>query len=406
MSLRSISDKIFSHNSHGLEYVVFLFICGLFFTPLLLEVAAALLLVFLLFFIFQKPAPHFTPIHYVILTYCLSAIFAFLVSGQTLDDLPKFLPHFVLLSYLSLSLWLARERDFKTLRWIHWIIACGVLAALVGIVNHFLGKDRTTTTFGGYFTLAALMSWSIPLTIGRFLQVESKKIYYYIFFLLLQLLALWWTFTRSAFLGLFIGFGVWFVTMLFIKKTIKKSSLLKWTIVFSLPMILLLLIFLSSDQRINPIAKADSSSSSTVDLSSGRKGIILDALSILNSDLQQMNFSSLIFGHGLSSYRRLVHSPWASWESDYLEILMSQGILGLIIILLLYFYFLRMIWQGLQSESVLTNSMAISGIIFWIMSFFTLKLVSWHSGGIFLLILLLLEHPPSRTDEMKLNFKK
>ncbi len=398
MWLQNLSDKISSHTLYGLEYVVFLFIFGLFFTPVLLEAAAVISMIFFLFFILQKPIPNFTLIHYVILAYCLSAIVTFLVSGQTLHDLPKFLPHFILLSYLPLSFWLARKRDFKIERWIYWIIACGVLAALVGIVNHFLGKDRTTTTFGGYFTLAALMSWSIPLTIGRFLQFESKRIYYYIFFLLLQLLALWWTFTRSAFLGLFIGFGVWFVTTLFIKKNIKKSSLLKWTIVFSLPLILLLLIFLSSDQRINPIAKAESSSSPTVDLSSGRKGIILDALSILNSDLQQRNFSSLVFGHGLSSYRRLVQSPWASWESDYLEILMSQGIVGLILVLLLYFYFLRMVWKGLQADSELTNSVAISGIIFWIMSFFTLKLVSWHSGGIFLLTLLLLEHSPSGTE--------
>lgn len=401
MWLQSLSDKTSSHTFHGLESVVFIFIFGLFFTPILLEAAAVLLMVFFIFFIFQKPALDLTPIHYVILAYCISAIVAFLVNGQTLNDLPKFLPHFILLSYLPLSFWSARERDFKTERWIHWIIACGVLAALVGIVNHFLGKDRTTTTFGGYFTLAALMSWSIPLTIGHFLQFESKKSYYYIFFLLLQLLALWWTFTRSAFLGLFIGFVVWFVITLFIKKNIKKSSLLKWTIVFSLPLILLLLIFLSNDQRINPIAKAESSSSLTVDLSSGRKGIIRDALSIINSDLQQMNFSSLVFGHGLSSYRRLVQSPWASWESDYLEILMNQGIVGLILILLLYFYFLRVVWQGLQSDSVLTNGVAISGIIFWIMSFFTLKLVSWHSGGVYLLTLLLLEHFSSRTDKMK-----
>lgn len=395
---QSLYHKISSHIQHRLEYIVVFFIVGLFFTPLLLETAAALLMVSLFFFIFQKPTPNFAPLHFVILAYCLSAIITFFISGQTLNELPKFLPHFILLSYLPLSFWLDKEKNFKTNPWIQWIIACAVIAALVGIVNHFLGKDRTTTTFGGYFTLAALMSWSIPLTVGRFLQSKSKKMYHYILLLLLQFMALWWTFTRSAFLGLFIGFGIWFVMALFIKKTVKKTSLLKWTIIFSLPLILILLIFFSSDQRINPIAKAEPSSSLTVDLSSGRKGIIMDALSILKSDLQKMNFASLVFGHGLSSYRRLVQSPWASWESDYLEILMSQGIVGLVLIVLLYVYFLRAVWRGLWSNSVLTNSVAISGIIFWIMSFFTLKLVSWHSGGIFLLTLLLLEYLPSRSD--------
>ncbi len=390
-----ISTKFLPPLISGRNIFYLFFIFGLFFTPVVLEAAAAALVIALLFFLFQKPTPHFRLVHYLIVGYFLSAIITFLLSGQTKNELSKFLPHFILLSYLPLSIWAHHRKDLQTKRWILWIITAATFAALAGIINHFLGKDRTTTTFGGYFTLAALMSWSLPLSVGLFLQTETRRIYGFILILLAQLLALWWTFTRSAFLGLFIGFGIWFVIAAFLKRSIKKPDIAKWIISFSLPLILLLLIFFSRDQRINPFSPSESSSSSTVDLSSGRKGIILDAISILKADLRQMNAIKLLFGHGLSSYRRLVESPWASWESDYLEIMMNQGLAGLIIILSLYFYFLKAVWKGLQSHSLLTNGVAISGIIFWVMSFFTLKLVSWHSGGIFLITLLLLEHAPS-----------
>jgi hypothetical protein len=390
MIIKAYIKNIPSLRDNWLSYLAFIFIAGLFFTPLLLQAAAGIFFIIFLFLIFRKIRPTFSLPHYLILCYLLSAIITFLTSAQSWYELPKFLPHFILLSYLPLSM-LMKRKEVKIDCWYHWIIFCAGLAALAGAVNFALGKDRTTTTFGGYFTLAALMSWSIPLTSGGFLENKFKKFYWYIPLLLLQLFALWWTFTRSAFLGLFAGFAVWFMQVLLRKQKLTKSALIRWIVIFSLPLILLLLIFFSSDKRINPISPELQSQPSTLDLTSGRKGIILDALEILKSDINNQNIDRLLFGHGLSSYRRLVTSIFSSWESDYLEILMNQGLIGLFILLLLYFYFLKAIWKGLQSENIRLNSLAITGIVFVVMSFFTLKLCSWHSGGIFLITLLMLE---------------
>lgn len=398
MTLKKYLQPIFESRYHCLDCLVFLFIAGLFFTPILLQAVAGILFIILIVLIFRKNRPPLLPQHYLIFFYIVSAIITFLITGQTVKELPKFLPHFILLSYIPISIYLSQKTQLKLDHWSGWIIICAGWAALAGVLNFALGKERTTTTFGGYFTLAALMGWSIPLTIGHFLENKSKKSYWYIPLLFLQLFALWFTYTRSAFLGLFTGFAIWFFQMLLGKRNQSKASLVRWVFILSLPLLLLLLIFFSSDKRINPISLGDQSQTSTVDLSSGRKGIILDAVKVIKSDFENRDIGRMVFGHGLSSYRRLVTSPYASWESDYLEIFMSQGVMGLILLLLLYFYFLKAVWKGLISRQLRLNGLAISGIVFFMMSFFTLKLCSWHSGGIFLIILLMLESYPPQAD--------
>ena len=398
MVMKKYLQTIVNFHYHWLNYLVFLFVAGLFFTPILLQAAAGILLLVLIVSVFHKKWHPFSTIHYLIFCYAVSAIISFLISGQMVKEIPKFLPHFILLSYIPISIYLSQKIEVKSDHWSGWIILCAGFAGLVGVLNFALGKDRTTSTFGGYFTLAALMGWSIPLTVGYFLKARSGKALWYIPLLFLQLLALWFTFTRSAFLGLFAGFAVWFFRMLPSIPHLSPNDLIKRISIFLLPLLLLLLIFFSSDRRINPIGEGDPSQSSAVDLSSGRKDIILAAIKIISTDFENLNVSRILLGHGLSSYQRLVTGPYTCWESDYLEIFMNQGLIGLVILLLLYFYFIKAIWKGLRSRQILLNSLAISGVIFLVMSFFTLKLTSWHSGGIFLITLLMLEFPSAGSD--------
>ncbi|MCB0316484.1 MAG: hypothetical protein KDH84_25060, partial [Calditrichaeota bacterium] len=77
------------------------------------------------------------------------------------------------------------------------------------------------------------------------------------------------------------------------------------------------------DPRINPFYKAPPEAATEIvpgqDFSSGRKAIITDALRITSGEIRQGNYAKLIFGHGLSSRKRMVEGYISSWESDFLQ---------------------------------------------------------------------------------------
>jgi O-antigen ligase len=136
----------------------------------------------------------------------------------------------------------------------------------------------------------------------------------------------------------------------------------------------------------NPRAIKAAPSESTIDFSSGRGDIIANAISILQSDISNKNYVNIVFGHGPFSYQRLIQGPYSSWESDYLHSLMEQGIIGLILVILIYSYLIRYIYKGLRSDDYLVNALATAGIITFVMSFFTLRITGWHSAGVFIII--------------------
>jgi hypothetical protein len=141
----------------------------------------------------------------------------------------------------------------------------------------------------------------------------------------------------------------------------------------------------------NPTVKQQTESAQNFDVTSGRSDIIQSAISILKSDIENRDYLPLLFGHGPYCYQRLVGGPYSSWESDYLHSLMVQGIIGLILVLYIYYNLLRRIIQGLRSNNYFLNSLAAAGIITFIMSFFTLRLTGWHSAGVFIIIYNFLE---------------
>ncbi|RMD90527.1 MAG: hypothetical protein D6813_09035, partial [Calditrichaeota bacterium] len=128
------------------------------------------------------------------------------------------------------------------------------------------------------------------------------------------------------------------------------------------------------------------------DLTSGRASIWRDAGRILQNDLNQMKLGYLLVGHGLKSRQRLVGNKYTSWESDYLQAMMDQGIVGLLLVLLFYFYMLQkairtVIWQTdrfLQAAGVVIFQL-------WIMSFFTLKVISFIDAAIWVVLYVFLK---------------
>jgi len=189
--------------------------------------------------------------------------------------------------------------------------------------------------------------------------------------------------------------GIWFI--FWITKNILhrtrslRQIILDGVIFLSLPLLLVIFTLTSNNPRINPLVKNQIYNRENVDLTSGRESIMQDAYQVISEDLQKGQFKKFILGYGQHSRYRLVNNEFTSWESDYLQILMNQGIVGLAIILLLYLYFLKRILRGLLSNNHLLQGLAASGLTIFLMSFFTLKLTGWHSGAMFMIILAFLD---------------
>jgi len=378
-------NSLFSGESRWMTYLLWLFISGLFFTIVILEIAAGLYLAVFIAAIFYFRNRPLELINYLFLAFVISGLLSGMLSGHY-----NVLMYLIPICFIPISVQLKENKSFNLETWIKWILFFATVTALVGVFYHYTGRERTTGTYGGYFIFATLMSWSIPLTLAMVMKIKGRWGIIYLGISVLMLIGLWWSYTRSAMLGLFIGFGCWVLSEL-IKNWYRKTEnigkiILRW-MVFLLPLFLLLLfIFLSDDPRMNPTARNDSQSESTIDFSSGRMDIIANAISILQTDITSKNFVNIIFGHGPFSYQRLVQGPYSSWESDYLHSLMEQGLIGFILVLSIYYFLLKHIIKGLRSDDYLLNGLATAGIITLVMSFFTLRITGWHSVGVFIII--------------------
>ena len=373
-----------------MSFLLFIFIAGLFFTHLLIQFAATLYFLIFLLILINRKSFTFKSIYYLVISYAISGIVSFLFAGANVNKLNTLMPHFFLLSLITISIWINRKRVFRLDLWLKVIVILATINAVVAIIYHYLGKERATGIFGGYFTLASLMGWSLPLTAGLFFWQKNKLQWLYVPSMFLQIMAIWWSFTRSAMLGVFVGFSCWFTVEFFRswRMKIKHNNILyfKWTVIILLLVLLLLQIFTSKDPRINPMSRQTAILEQNTDLTSGRRSIIEDAYSILKRDWDNQYYLHYIIGYGLYCRHRLVESMYSSWESDYLQAFMDQGIIGLMIIILIILIFSRLIVRGLLHENYLLNGLATSGVVMVIMSFMTLKFTSWHSGSIFLLL--------------------
>jgi len=280
---------------------------------------------------------------------------------------------------------------------INLIIIFALFSALAGIKNHFTGVERTVGFYGGYFNLAGLMAFTIPITFGKYLSAVSGKKWYYFTNVMLQISALWWTFTRSAYLAIVLGFCFWILVFIFYGMTGKlKISTGLFKIILNIglvPFFLVIFILTSSDHRINPFQGSDNQKEEIIDsqdFSSGRRSIIDDAVNITSQEIEEGDFLALVFGHGLQSRQLLVDSPFTSWESDYLQALMDQGIVGLLIIIIMYFLLFTAIIRQKNILNFQNSALAVSGIGIFVMSFLTQRIISLASGGLFVILYLLL----------------
>lgn len=377
------------------KYLLWGYTAGLALTHIFLQATGAVYLLLLLWLFVSGQHRRFQIIHWLLIAYTLSAILAFWIAGHSLKQHSSLLSQLVLLGLIPLSLWLEDSRYPALRTWTRWLVGLALLACLAGVYHHFQGMERVKGFFGSYFTIAVLLVCTIPITCGMLLsgKLDWRRAYY-LPVLGLQLLTLWWTYTRSAFLGLFIGMGV-FAVALFLRdirraNRPKGAMLSRWGILLALPAILLTLMLTAADPRINPFYKAPPETAAEVapsqGFSSGRSGIIADAVRITARGFRQGDYARLLFGHGLSSRKRMVEGYISSWESDFLQIFMNQGLVGLLLAIGIYAGFARVIWRGLQSPDLLLTGLAAAGIAYSVMSFFTLQITAFNSAGTFALL--------------------
>ncbi|OPX34434.1 hypothetical protein B1H10_03680, partial [candidate division KSB1 bacterium 4484_188] len=165
----------------------------------------------------------------------------------------------------------------------------------------------------------------------------------------------------------------------------------QWLMIITVPLLIIVLIFSSRDSRINPWVSPEKATTTTSDLTSGRGEILRDARHLIQEDWQIANWQAMLFGHGLRSRKILFRSQFRSWESDYLEVFINQGTVGLLLLLGIYYFFLRRVYFILQSREAhpqlwFIKGVAISALAFWLMSFLTLQIQSISSGAIFVFL--------------------
>lgn len=380
------------------DVLLFLLITGIFLTHILIQFAATIGLVFLIFrfrrlqFNFRYPL--------TILSFLLAVIgiISLWFPVAQPESAPALLPYLILVSILPHFEQRGKLSLPETISRAKWIVILAAVAGLTGIIRHFEPLDRTKGLYGGYFTLAVSMTFAVPITLGWFCRLQARSRYLLLSLLAVQMAALWWTYTRTAFMALFVGMVIWIFREIWAaRKAGNRFSRLFLTLLLAIPLSLIILTSSSSDHRINPLAPipASESTSAAADLSSGRSGIIADAGKIIRQDFAQKNYLALLAGHGIRSRSRQVQSKFKSWESDYLQSFMDLGVAGLVLILLIYWTFLGWLRETFRREQPFYRSLAVAGVSFWLMSFLTLQLTSIVGAAIFCVIVAFLPSTPN-----------
>lgn len=369
----------------------FLFLFGIFFSNAILQIAVGLLFPFTLFFIFKRLVDKkLSTIEKLIILLFISGTLSIFISPVPAVAFNNIIRHTILLSLIPL-LHLVEEDEFISAKSVGKVITIfAMFTGAMGLYNYLNGAERAIGFFAGYYTLASLMAFSIPITVTTiFYRNGSKWQLFALISAVMQSLALWLTFTRSAILGLMIG-SLLLLFFSLIQETVSRKAKKRILIsAITIVSIIAVLVFSTNDNRINPLLILENS-----DLSSGRAGIYEDAFKTLFTDLKK-NWMNIFIGHGLNS--RMILFPdsiYTSWESEYLESFMTQGLVGLILVFLIYFQFFNtlrtlIIKLGKSHHRIFAIGIAVSGISFWIISFFSSQLVGQNSSAYFVVLYLL-----------------
>jgi hypothetical protein len=374
-----------------LEITFVMYLLGAFFSLVLLQIAAVIFLLSGILIFFYEPDSYKPKAFNLVVTAFLVSAFVSLFQSPEPSRAVQVLMHPIILwGILPVSILFRYSKKFSINRLGFAIMILGTLCALAGIFHHITGSERTYGFTGGYFTLAALMAVTIPVSLGKAQQEMGWKLWTYAGLVIIQLVALWFTYTRTAFGALIVTFLLAIVFYVWRNRYDITHDIWFAGIMYAIPVLfLLIMMLLSSDPRINPVYtdfEADTTQTE-IDLSSGRTGIYQDGLNIIMETVREGDLTHLLFGFGLASRKILLDSGYHSWESDYLEALINQGIIGLGLLLTIYIMFLvKVVKISLRANNYLWFGFAQSGLAFWLMSFLTIQLQGIYSAASFAII--------------------
>jgi hypothetical protein len=317
-----------------------------------------------------------------ILGFALSGVLALVRSDGVVARAPELLAHAVLLGAVPL----ARARAVKSVPasrvLVTGLVSLVALVALAGVTGHLRGLERTEGFYGGYFTLAATLVCALPLAAGLLLTAAPRAVPVWGGVMAIALAALWWTYTRSAFLALAVAMSTWaaWACASWWRRGVSLPASRAWVLV-AVPLLLVILVLTARDSRINPITNEVRASDLTLDLSSGRRGIFADACQWTARAVRERRFVALAFGHGLASRQRLVGGPFTSWESDYVQAFMNQGIFGLGCVVLIAGCLLVRARHGFASGDPVAAGLAAAAVAQVVLSLLTLQLTSFGGAG-------------------------
>jgi hypothetical protein len=407
-----MSEKIKIHFPQLFHYFVsfclLLILVGIFISIVILQIGVALLLMFLPYVFYRKLKERdFSLMEILIIGLFISGLISTITSKNSSISVPNLPRYFLILSAVPVLFFIAKNKIIEIRNLAFLIVILSSVCAISGIYHYSSGIDRTVGFYGGYFTLAILLVFSLPISIALFISSPTITKVYLSISLVLQFTALWLTFTRSAFLAIIIGCSIGALALLIhYLPNLTKRRIWEVLAVAIFPLVLVILMLSSSDARINPKSIAGLGSSRRIDFSSGRKQIISNAVDIINRDIDNLKWKRLLVGHGLNS--RKIYYPdtiFRSWESDYLESILSQGLFGLLIVIFIYILFIRQIIQVLirkktYRENMIHFGFAISGAGYVVMSFLTHVLLGFSSSLVFFILYGILADTVSEPEVM------
>lgn len=245
------------------------------------------------------------------------------------------------------------------------ILSSSVFVSGYGLLQAF-GKDplkwsesteaRATSTFGQPNNLGSYLIFTIPLTVYFFLKTKSKILKILLSLLIVsQIAVLYYTHSASSWLGLVVGAAVMGITALLIK--LKESNKLRLQ-GRSIPAILFLLFFLFIS--ITPMALSTSDSIKASQIYSGSTAARLQFWHAAWEGIKERP----LLGYGLESQQEVLvkfYQPdWAIYSNVnvqesrahnfVLDILLTQGIVGLLMQFLLWGYIFWVVVSNIKNN--------------------------------------------------------
>ena len=242
-----------------------------------------------------------TQIDLLLLLLFLSGVISVLLSANrqlSFHSLPRLA---LLLTAIPLSFLYLKDESINLKFFLFLIAGGGLISGIAGVINHFSTGERAFGLFAGYYTLASLLTFSSLITFGSLFLVPFKFRILFTASIAVQLTALWFTYTRSAYLGVIIGLTAGLIILFFFfKKNNIKSFLFPVASIGAISIIILILIFSSDDIRINPLSILYENQNQN-DFSSGRLSLYSEAAVVISSDLENTKIIKLLLGRGLNS---------------------------------------------------------------------------------------------------------